>query len=64
MLFLPYLEKLYIFCYEVSYEIMHLAHAFKSSPYGTNPSTNTDHVAIRIYEQCVQAVRPLKWILK
>lgn len=43
---------------------MHLAHPFKSSPYGTNHSTNTDHVAIRIYEQCVQAVRPLKWILK
>lgn len=64
MLLLPYLEKLYIFCYGVLYEIMHLAHTFKSSPYGTNPSTNTDHVAISIYEQRMQAVRPLKWILK
>lgn len=39
---------------------MHVAHTFKASPYGANPSTNTDHVAIRIYEQCVQAVSPLK----
>lgn len=43
---------------------MHLADTFKSSPYGTDPSTNIVHVAIRIYEQCVQAVRPLKWFLK
>lgn len=27
--FLPYLEELYIFCYEILYEIMHLAHTFK-----------------------------------
>lgn len=42
---------------------MHLAQPFKSSPYDTNHSTNTDYVAIKIYEY-MQAVRPLKWILK
>lgn len=64
MLFFPYQEKFYIFCNEISYDIIHLAHAIKSSPYGTKLSTNVDHVAIRIYEQCVQTFRSLKRMLK